>query len=128
MVCYKSRKSEAQKMFAVPVSYLPYLDVSTYSDNRTSFIYFHVIHHTINSYVRYCSKECQRLAWPTHRRSCKVTSAMQAEADSDDVATVVSKWLPSWRHTLFSFGINAMNLANSPRNQLGTHVYAIQTS
>lgn len=76
--------------------------------------------------AQYCSKECQRKAWPTHKKSCKTDATATSVAKDDPVGEVLAimtdKWLAQWSRTILDVAILAMDLANSPRDKLATHV------
>ncbi|KAF7793898.1 hypothetical protein EIP86_005020 [Pleurotus ostreatoroseus] len=78
--------------------------------------------------VKYCSKECQRAAWPAHKTRCILGSAVTRDmgAADEEFSTAMSKWMNCWRGTLALFCVPAMDLPNHPPNRLSTHCVAIE--
>ncbi|OCH91448.1 hypothetical protein OBBRIDRAFT_886968 [Obba rivulosa] len=76
-------------------------------------------------FVRYCSRACQKAAWPTHKQRCHTGADFQALLDEDEEAKAInrafSQWLACWRNTLHTVAISALNLANSLPDKLATH-------
>ena len=77
--------------------------------------------------VRYCSPQCQRGAWPRHKRSCasagKAREEMNLPENHDKKVSFDSttKWINLWRDELTVIGLGAMDLSSHP-DKLGTHV------
>ncbi|KAF9525272.1 hypothetical protein CPB83DRAFT_885684 [Crepidotus variabilis] len=80
--------------------------------------------------VRYCSKECQRKAWPTHKRGCirMGASLLQHRAENpaaDDLNNRLSKWINFWRSTIFYIAPVALDLPNHGEDRMATHVFSL---
>lgn len=75
---------------------------------------------TITSRERYCSRECQRLAWPTHKQHCEALAAMrdllkqpeyrQARVES----AMLTKWLLTWSDVVVGCGLLGMDIIRHP--------------
>lgn len=78
-----------------------------------------------SSLVKYCSKDCQRAAWKSHKPRCALRATFDTLKANDENAeeeyAAISKWLGCWRNTLYAHAVPAMNLPNSPPNRLATH-------
>ena len=73
------------------------------------------------SLVRYCSKECQRAAWPAHKDRCKLgalSAPRNLSADDNAFAAAMTKWLAHWKQTLAAYCIPAMDLPNHGADRL----------
>ncbi|KZV69952.1 hypothetical protein PENSPDRAFT_752992 [Peniophora sp. CONT] len=75
--------------------------------------------------VRYCSRNCQRGAWKTHKFSCSQNQQLVASLREDPVQesfnSLLTRWLTVWKPFLVMHGPIAYDLANSPRNKMQTH-------
>ncbi|KZT72237.1 hypothetical protein DAEQUDRAFT_64216 [Daedalea quercina L-15889] len=79
-------------------------------------------------FVQYCSRECQRAAWPTHRTGCATGGAFKDSLErpekrlSKKLNEDFTKWLNYYRRLICStIAVPAFNLANSPPDKLATH-------
>ena len=71
--------------------------------------------------MRYCSKECQRAAWSSHKQRCKLgalSAPSNISKDDGEFASAMSKWLGHWRQTLSAYCIPAMDLPNHGPDRL----------
>ncbi|KZP30281.1 hypothetical protein FIBSPDRAFT_126375 [Athelia psychrophila] len=74
--------------------------------------------------VRYCSRECQRVAWPQHKTRC---NAVVIETPEDNkLYTEFSHWKNAWNGALRYIAIWSMDLANTPPDRLATHCVMIE--
>jgi hypothetical protein len=82
---------------------------------------------TLPSMVRYCSKECQKVAWITHKNCCSSALRDSLANDSAQAATntALSKWVNHWRDSLHQWSIWALNMPNHPRDRLSTHWFVL---
>lgn len=81
----------------------------------------------LHSFVKYCSRDCQKAAWPTHKQSCLVAVDFHKtikERGNEEFVVAFNKWLDCWRGTFFDMALSAMDLANHPPDRLATHTYA----
>ncbi|OAX37408.1 hypothetical protein K503DRAFT_237719 [Rhizopogon vinicolor AM-OR11-026] len=78
--------------------------------------------------VRYCSKECQVASWKIHKLRCNPNLREKLAKDPVGYAlnTALSKWINNWRGELHRWALWAMDLANSPPDQLATHCFVIE--
>jgi len=79
---------------------------------------------------RYCSRECQKKAWKTHKASCNTTANMLANLVNDpegrSLNDTFSRWLNSWKPILYGYALDALDLANHPADRLATHNVVIE--
>ena len=82
--------------------------------------------------VQYCSKDCQRAAWKTHRKACQTGLVHRQLVENDDATAelnrALNKWLKYWRMFIHTMGVIVMDLANHPPDRLATHVYVLSDS
>lgn len=79
-------------------------------------------------FVKYCSRDCQKAAWPTHKQSCLVAVDFHKtikERGNEEFVIAFNKWLDCWRGTFFDMALSAMDLANHPPDRLATHTILI---
>ncbi|RDB25157.1 hypothetical protein Hypma_007660 [Hypsizygus marmoreus] len=77
--------------------------------------------------VRYCSKECQKKSWATHKKQCSSTLLESLAKDPDSAAfnARLSKWINYWRMALHNYSVCALDMAHHPEDRLETHVFSI---
>ncbi|KAA1476070.1 hypothetical protein DENSPDRAFT_842959 [Dentipellis sp. KUC8613] len=80
---------------------------------------------------RYCSKECQRKAWPAHKNGCQASSKFREEmlVDSELAArnSTLSRWISKWQPVIVNAAVDALNLPNnSAEDYLVTHSVFIE--
>ncbi|KAJ7637954.1 hypothetical protein DFH06DRAFT_904745, partial [Mycena polygramma] len=75
--------------------------------------------------ARYCSTDCQRANWSSHRELCYAHAEVFDRSDHETVSRVrlFIRWLDHWRDALLSWGVFAADLANQDRHYLTTHWY-----
>ncbi|KAL0956328.1 hypothetical protein HGRIS_002480 [Hohenbuehelia grisea] len=78
--------------------------------------------------VRYCSRDCQKAAWPTHKRCCSTTLRDELEKDVDaaEKNAQFTKWLNFWRETFYKWSLIAMHLSKHPHDRLSTHCFVVE--
>ncbi|KZT72238.1 hypothetical protein DAEQUDRAFT_64230 [Daedalea quercina L-15889] len=84
--------------------------------------------HVVHSFVRYCSYNCQKAAWSTHKTVCATGAAFKESLERPDnwqnkkLNDDFTKWLNYYRRLICTFSaVPAFNLANSPPDKLATH-------
>lgn len=80
------------------------------------------------SFVRYCSRDCQKAAWKTHKKVCTSGGAFKdsleqpGQRESKKLNDDFTKWLNYYRRLIYTVtAVFAFNLPNSPPNKLATH-------
>uniref|UniRef100_A0A8H8CJ84 MYND-type domain-containing protein n=1 Tax=Psilocybe cubensis TaxID=181762 RepID=A0A8H8CJ84_PSICU len=69
--------------------------------------------------ARFCSKACQKAAWPTHKIRCRVNmEASKRLPNAQDVWKKLSTFCARHRPSFFKHGIQALDLANDPERRL----------
>jgi len=78
--------------------------------------------------VRYCSRDCQKKSWPTHKRFCssEALDILAQDPALEIVHDALSKWIYYWRETLHRWSLWALDLPNHPEDRLSTHCFSIQ--
>lgn len=78
--------------------------------------------------MRYCSRDCQKAAWKTHKKVCASGGAFKdslerpEERESKKLNDDFSKWLNYYRYLICNLtAVFAFNLPNSPPDKLATH-------
>ncbi|VDC01647.1 unnamed protein product [Peniophora sp. CBMAI 1063] len=75
--------------------------------------------------VRYCSRNCQRGAWKTHKFSCSQNQQLIDSLKDDPVQesfnALLTRWLTVWKPFFVMHGPIAYDMANTPRNRMETH-------
>ncbi|KAI0074651.1 hypothetical protein K474DRAFT_1516669 [Panus rudis PR-1116 ss-1] len=79
-------------------------------------------------FVKYCSRDCQKAAWPTHKRGCsdRFQKTLAVNKTAAQVNRDITTWLDFWRNSVTYWALIAMDLANSPRDKLATHCFFIE--
>ncbi|KAF9052270.1 hypothetical protein BDZ89DRAFT_423180 [Hymenopellis radicata] len=77
---------------------------------------------------RYCSRSCQKEAWPTHKQGCntKLRDAIADDPDAEAMNNALSKWVNAWKLSLHSWSYWSMNLARRERDYLPTSVFFVK--
>ncbi|KAL4254243.1 MYND-type zinc finger protein samB [Abortiporus biennis] len=113
---------------------LPIIRDNDYSE-RCSYCFKHVGKANLKKcsrclMVRYCSKDCQRAAWKSHKDRCKTGGKHQEMMEKDEELRLwdkeLTEWLSYWRRTLQSYSLMSMDLPNSPDDKLATHCMVLQ--
>lgn len=72
----------------------------------------------------YCSRDCQRQAWPSHKSACPSFSLakqqMAVHHDKKIQFKTLQKWIEIWANTIGYFGALGMNPTRNP-GVMGTH-------
>ncbi|TFK69396.1 hypothetical protein BDN72DRAFT_767968 [Pluteus cervinus] len=76
------------------------------------------------------SRECQRAAWKNgHKEVCK-PFPQEASMDPSSPERIenfidkqLSRWVDTWKWTLYAFGMLALDLSNHPEDYHMTHTY-----
>ncbi|KAJ6466701.1 hypothetical protein C8R47DRAFT_1025090, partial [Mycena vitilis] len=79
--------------------------------------------------ARYCSPECQRQDWKTHKKNCtdhKTTLQNHPDPTMDEKLKIFLKWLDIWRDALLAWGAFSADLANQPPGYLLDHSYLVE--
>ncbi|KAJ7437809.1 hypothetical protein B0H11DRAFT_2106349 [Mycena galericulata] len=79
--------------------------------------------------ARYCSPECQKDHWKTHKKDCvDHTTTLQNHDDSsmEEKLKLFLKWLDLWRNALLAWASFSADLANQPPEYLLTHSYVLE--
>ncbi|KAJ7741085.1 hypothetical protein B0H16DRAFT_1565881 [Mycena metata] len=74
--------------------------------------------------ARYCSPECQKLAWKKHKPECIDHKAILKEHEDptmDETLRWFLKWLNIWRDPLLAWAAFSANLANQPADYVLNH-------
>lgn len=75
---------------------------------------------TLHRRAWYCSQDCQRQEWPTHKIYCpSLSSAMQKMQrveyhEKKAHVEMLSKWMTIWARTIQVFGFLGMNFPSNP--------------
>ncbi|TFY66726.1 hypothetical protein EVG20_g4367 [Dentipellis fragilis] len=73
----------------------------------------------------YCSKECQKENWESHKSECWRVVELAHELSDNPAASrwnaELNRWVMTWKSTLFLWSIVAMDLPNKPPDYLSTH-------
>ncbi|KII92753.1 hypothetical protein PLICRDRAFT_484067 [Plicaturopsis crispa FD-325 SS-3] len=81
-------------------------------------------------FVKYCSKDCQKLGWKTHKQRCGTGKALREKLatnpDANSLNEALSKWLDHWRGVLYDWSLWAMDLGNNSPDRLANNWFAIQ--
>jgi len=76
--------------------------------------------------VRYCSKSCQRDAWPTHKTRCNDVRDTIDNPEDAFLYSELTHWKNEWSGALRYISLWAFDLVNNPRDRLATHCMMIQ--
>ena len=82
-----------------------------------------------DSVTKYCSRSCQKTAWPGHKSTCGSFVRAREEflysgnAVMADKYTTISKWATCWKETLVSYGLAGMDITHHPADRMSTHMY-----
>ncbi|EPT04495.1 hypothetical protein FOMPIDRAFT_36993, partial [Fomitopsis schrenkii] len=83
---------------------------------------------SVCNFVRYCSRDCQKAAWKTHKKVCTSGGAFKdsleqpGQRESKKLNDDFTKWLNYYRRLIYTVtAVFAFNLPNSPPNKLATH-------
>ena len=83
--------------------------------------------------VKYCSKDCERAAWPRHRRTCSTLANVKEQLSKPENSAAkekqerITRWVSFWTRYLVEYGIYGINLADNPE-RLTTHMYVVLAS
>jgi hypothetical protein len=61
--------------------------------------------------VSYCSRDCQKKAWKTHKNSCAqgFEESLKDQPEVQKMNSRLSKWIDLWRNSLHSWSVHLMS-------------------
>ncbi|TFY66720.1 hypothetical protein EVG20_g4368 [Dentipellis fragilis] len=75
--------------------------------------------------VRYCSKQCQRQSWESHKDACLQALELSHELADDPIASHVNaelnRWVTTWKSTLLFHALMGLDLPHNPPDYISTH-------
>lgn len=79
---------------------------------------------TIKRVARYCSTDCQRLAWKSHKKTCRENPFVSGDTpEMNDNIESITRFADVWRNSIQAWALFALDLANIREEYLNEHVY-----